>query len=119
MKILYIDDEEISIEIFLQNFKRFFEIRTAKNSDEAEKILASEEDVDIIMADMRMPNKSGLDFIKELYKVYPKKKYLIITGYEIEQELTDALNDGLLEHVFMKPLEVEQVLFYLKKYADK
>ena len=119
MKILYIDDDAISIEIFLQNFSRFFEIETSKNYLEAKNILAKEKDVGIVLADMRMPNKSGLDFIKEIYPKYPDKKYFIITGYEIEKELADALNEGLLEHVFMKPLEVEQVLFYLKEYAGE
>ncbi len=119
MKILYIDDDTVSIEIFKQNFRRFFDIKTAKNCVEAKKILEEEKDITIVMADMRMPNRSGLDLIKEFSEKYPDKKYFIITGYEVEKELADALNDGLLEHVFMKPLEVEQILFYFKKYANE
>lgn len=112
-KILYVDDEEINLKLFKLIFGKKYNVLTAENAFEALNILKSDSDILIIISDMRMPKMNGLEFIKIAQKKFPKKKYYILTGFEITKEIKDALESGLIIKYFRKPfnkIELESAI---------
>jgi len=80
-KILSVDDDPQILQAFEAAIRqKGYEILTTTDPLEVGKIL-SENEIDLIMLDVRMPQKSGIDVFRELKKTHPKLKVLFITAY--------------------------------------
>ena len=80
-KILSVDDDPNilkAIETALR--QKGYGILTTTDPNEVGNIL-SKNDIDLVMLDVRMPQKSGFDVFRELKKITPKLKVLFITAY--------------------------------------
>ena len=71
IKILYVDDEQINLKLFIIGMRKNYDVITAENGLIGLEILAKNEDTKIVVSDMRMPKMNGLEFIKEAKRKYP------------------------------------------------
>jgi two-component system response regulator (stage 0 sporulation protein F) len=112
-KILYIDDDAINIELFKINFSRKFDVYTGLSADEGIKILNENPDIDIVITDMKMPGKSGLQFIHEIFNNFTNKRCYMLSGYGINDEISKAMKEGLVIQCFSKPMNrasIEEII---------
>lgn len=100
--ILYVDDEESNLRIFKNTFRKEYEIFTASSAKEGIKIL-EKEDVDVILSDQRMPEMTGVDFLKYALKVHPSLNRILITGYTDFKAIKSAINDAKIYQYVQKP----------------
>lgn len=66
----------------------------AKNYSEAVEILKSEK-IDLLITDIKMPGKSGLDLIRHVREHYPETLYTLITAYNINDYIKFAKDYGV------------------------
>lgn len=79
-KILIIDDEELMRLMLIELFKsKGYEAQGASNGSEGIEILAKEH-FDLILTDLVMPEKEGVETIKEIRKLYPSIKIIAMSG---------------------------------------
>jgi DNA-binding response OmpR family regulator len=72
-KILVIDDEELLTKTFaLLLGKRNYEVRVASRYEEALSII-EKEDYDLILSDIRMPGKNGVETLLEIQTLLEQK----------------------------------------------
>lgn len=102
IKILYIDDEEANRELFELNLMGSFDVVTAESASEGLEILNSSPDIKYVFTDMKMPRMSGIEFISEAKPKFPDKKYFVISGFEVNAEIQQALDSGLIDSYFPK-----------------
>jgi len=68
--------------------------------DGAEAIkMVQELEPDVVLMDLKMPGLSGIEATAEIVKRYPNTKVLILTTFEVEPYLVDALNAGARGYV--------------------
>ncbi len=96
MKIVITDDHEIVREglkkvITKQNGLEV--VAEASSIGELQKIL-DENEVDLVTLDISLPDKSGLDFIKDIKDRYPRTKILMFSIYPEEKFAKRAINMG-------------------------
>lgn len=118
-KILLIDDDPLllrSVEAVLK--RQSYDCRACSNAHVAiEK--AKVEDFDLIISDIRMPGKNGVEAmeeIRELFRSGAKKKdtpIIFITGYADDSITLNA--EGLGE-VIMKPFDLNRFLMTIREY---
>jgi YesN/AraC family two-component response regulator len=58
---------------------------------------------------MKMPGMNGIEFIKKAKAKYPDKKFYILTGFEITEQIKEALDKGIILEYFCKPFEIEKM----------
>lgn len=109
MEILYIDDEKINLLVFKKIFEKKYSVTTAISGEDGLSILGSNPDIEHIVTDLRMPRMSGLEFIEEAQKLYPNKKYFILSGYSLTEEIQEAIDSGKVIQYFMKPANFEEI----------
>jgi response regulator RpfG family c-di-GMP phosphodiesterase len=115
VKILYVDDEEINLELFKYNFMEKYEVLTCCCGSNGLECLKKNKDVKIVISDMRMPNMNGLEFIQKAKELYNDKKFYILTGFDITPEIQNALDTNLILGYFRKPFNIKQI----EKAIDK
>ncbi len=113
-KILVIDDEEILTKSFaLLLEKTGYETYTARNGQDAQA-LAEGENIDLIICDIRMPGKNGIETISainQIMKQQGKKNVpvIFITGFADETLETEAKKLKPLAYIF-KPFDMKELL---------
>ena len=109
-KILVVDDNVDMLNFFQKALEREgYTIIQAKNGLEALEILQNEDGINLILSDIKMPIKSGIDILKEVKTKYPSIKVVLITGYAQIEEYLQAMEYGAYEYL-MKPIRVSDLL---------
>jgi len=103
INILYVDDEQLNLQLFLMLFEKKYNIITANSGDDGLNKL-KKNNVSIVISDMKMPGMNGIEFIKKAKTEYKQIKYFILTGFEITNEISKALEENLICSYFKKPL---------------
>jgi YesN/AraC family two-component response regulator len=99
LTILYVDDEEINLDLFKSTFKKTFNIITEKSAKEGLEILV-ENKIFLVVTDYRMPNMNGVKFIEEIEKESPDKICIIVTGFS---DSINEVKEDLVYKLVLKP----------------
>ena len=113
-RILVVDDEEnarIGLSRLLSN--EGFLVDSVSNGFEALNYLRQQE-VNLIISDINMPEMNGIIFLKELNKSFPKSNVIMITAYGGVESYIEAMNLGAFEYI-NKPVKIEELKSILKK----
>lgn len=102
-KVLYVDDEDINLELFKLTFKNELEVYTALSAQVGLEVLSQEPDIHLILSDLKMPVMNGLEFIKEVKVRYPDKLCMLVTAYLESEVMMEGFNKELIFRYLMKP----------------
>ena len=101
LKLLIVDDHAIfreGLRALLDMEEDFTVIGEASRGDEAVAV-AAEETPDVILLDLHLPDGSGSSFCRDLRRVSPNSKVLILSAYDDDQEVSAALIAGASGYV--------------------
>ena len=123
--ILLVDDEENILSSLRRLLRRDgYQILTANGGAEALELLARHE-IDVIVSDQRMPNMTGVEFLRRVKTIHPQTVRMVLSGYTELQSITDAINEGAIYKFLTKPWEddllranIEEAFRY-KELADE
>lgn len=96
VKIMIADDQQLireSLKIILDSDPDFEVVKVVGSGQEVLDALKTES-VDIILMDVRMPNMSGVDCTRTVKKEYPNIKVIILTTFDDDEYIYDALKYG-------------------------
>ncbi|MCH8332271.1 MAG: response regulator, partial [Bacteroidetes bacterium] len=89
--ILYVDDEQSNLRVFKTIYRHYYNIYSAISAEEAFLILENNP-IHLIISDQRMPEMTGVEFLKEVKKKWPEPKYILLTAYSDHEVLKEAIN---------------------------
>jgi serine phosphatase RsbU (regulator of sigma subunit) len=125
--ILYIDDEKDNLTVFYSTFRRIFEVHLASSGKEG-LVLMKKHDMHLVIADQRMPEMTGIEFLEKIIPEYPDCVRMVLTGYSDVEAIIQAINKGRVYRYVTKPwqkdelkITIEQALetFQLKRQNRK
>lgn len=116
--VLYVDDEPLNLMLFQCTFSKKYEVITASSGKEALDILSINPSIKFTISDMKMPGMDGLEFITEAKRLHPDVLYFILTGYDINVSIEEALKNNLIKNHFRKPLKFSDIDKSLKELID-
>jgi len=106
--VLFVDDEERVLRclkggLLEEPYKSLF----ASSGKEALEILEQNE-VQVIVTDMRMPEMGGLELLKTVKEEYPHIIRMVLSGYTQVTTLLTAINQGEIFRFITKPWDFEE-----------
>lgn len=113
-KILLVDDEPHVLEAYHRNLHRRFNLELAQGADSA--ILALEEHgpFAVVVSDMRMPGRSGVELLEEVRARFPEAIRIMLTGNADQQTAVDAVNRGSVFRFLNKPCSPQDLALSLE-----
>jgi response regulator RpfG family c-di-GMP phosphodiesterase len=102
-RILCVDDEPKVLEGLERVMHRKCTLLTATSGEEALRLLAGPEPIDVIVSDMRMPRMNGAALLAECRKRSPDTVRLLLTGQADLESAISAVNDGHVFRFLTKP----------------
>lgn len=118
MRVLIADDHAIVRKGLIQMVRSLSQVDTIDEAEDGIQVLEkfNVNHYDLIILDLSMPNKNGLDTLKEIISIKPKTRVLILSVYAEEQYAIRSFNSGASGYITKNtaPTEllnaVEQVL---------
>ena len=101
-KLLIVDDEPANIRLLERLFRRDYQVITASSAVEALEFLA-QHDIAVIISDQRMPQMTGIEFLKRAAEMRPHTVRIILTGYTDVNALVEVINSGIIYKYVSKP----------------
>lgn len=102
IKVLYVDDENNNLAVFRSSFRRVFDVYLANTVEQAREILEKHQ-IEVVIADQRMPGMTGVQFFESILDLYPTPIRILLTGYSDIKALEDAINKGQVYRFINKP----------------
>jgi len=116
--ILVIDDEEgmrdlLSHELGLQGYL----ITTAGDGEKAVEEMRRTK-FDLVISDIRMPRRGGLETLAEVKRISPETEVIIMTGYGSIAAAVKAMKDGAYDFI-QKPFNIDEMSALVEKALEK
>ena len=117
-RILVVDDER-SMQEFLEIFLRRegYDVVTAGDVDTAVVHLETDE-IDLVITDMQMPDKTGLDLLLAAREVSPETILIVVTAFGTTDSAISAMKEGAYDYL-TKPFKVDELRIVIEKALEK
>ncbi|MGC9109158.1 MAG: sigma-54-dependent transcriptional regulator [Caldimicrobium sp.] len=115
IKILIVDDEILlrkALEGVLSS--QGYVVKSCERGDKALD-LVQKEFFDLALIDVKLPDRNGLDLLKEIKKISPETGVIIITAYAEIKSAVQAIKDGAFDYL-SKPFQEEELLIAIEKF---
>ncbi len=118
-KVLLLEDDLDLQELFNDYFSpRGYEVITRSSAEDAEKEIifhsTSENPVDLVVSDFRLPNMNGLEVIGQIKKIAPDMPIILITGHGSLDLAVEAIDKGAFDFV-VKPIQFAQLALIMER----
>ena len=121
MKPVWIVDDDRSIRWVLEKTltREQIAFRSFASASEAlEQIEAGAEPPQVLVSDIRMPGRSGLELLQEIKARFPSLPVIIMTAYSDLESAVAAFQGGAFEYL-PKPFDVDQALELIRRAIDE
>lgn len=119
IKVLVADDSELFRRQLCKLLELEEEIEVIGEAKDGEEAISLAEKLvpDVILMDLKMPRKSGIEATGHIKKVYPDIKVIILTAYDEEIYRTQAQKAGANDYL-EKGLPVEELMKTIRAVVE-
>lgn len=118
-KVLYVDDEELSLKYFARNLAPVFDVLTAPSAAEGLRLLEEHgSQIGLIVTDQRMPQASGVEFLEKARQTHPRILRILATAYSDMDATVQAVNTGAIYKYIAKPFDFIALELLLKRAME-
>lgn len=105
LKLLFVEDEEDLITIIEDTLKKLqSNFLTARNGEEALKVLEEHKDIDAVITDINMPQMNGIELIEQMNKKELKIPIIVMSAHTESEYINKAKELGVKDYL-LKPFD--------------
>lgn len=112
--VVVVDDEEDNLDAFRFAFRKSFQLHYALGGEAGLELL-DRVDVAVIVSDQRMPQMSGIEFLRRAKEKRPEAVGILLTAYADIPVLVEAINSGAVERYVQKPWDSKELAAILRQ----
>lgn len=117
--ILLVDDDAQFISVMRKRLtKRGMQVFSAYGGDEALQRLAMHDEIEVVILDVNMPGKNGMEMLRLIKQAYPLVEVLMLTGHATVDSAIDGMRLGAADYL-MKPCAIEVLVEKVREAVEK
>ncbi len=113
--ILVVDDETANLQKLRRTFVNRYTVLAANSGTEALDLVRKYDGIAVIVADQRMPDMSGVEFLRQTLNILPHAVRIILTGFTDVDVLMEAINTCKVYRYIMKPWDPPDLLMTVER----
>ena len=118
IKILVIDDDDLGREALAKLLRSSgYEVTSAATGESALDFIEREH-YQVIVSDLFLPDKSGLDILQNVQKISPSTEVIVVTGHASAQTAVRAMKEGAFDYI-TKPIDFDELKIVISKALEK
>jgi DNA-binding NtrC family response regulator len=118
IKLLVVDDEQSIRRLCMTIGGSLGFLCAEAESAEAAVTRLETDPPDLVLTDLKLPNLSGVELLKQIKGILPRTEVAIMTGHGSIESAVDAMKLGAYDYI-EKPFRVEKMRLLLQRMADK
>ncbi|HYC23469.1 MAG TPA: sigma-54 dependent transcriptional regulator [Candidatus Bathyarchaeia archaeon] len=115
--VLVVDDEPDILASFRLAYGNEFAVHCAESGPLGLEILR-EQEIAVVVADQRMPEMAGTEFLERTMTVRPELVRIILTGYSDIDVLVEAINSSRIYRYVTKPWDHQELRITLRRAVE-
>lgn len=117
--VMLVDDEVAFVETMVKRLsKRNLNIISAYNGTEALVALEKNQNIDVVLLDVKMPGMDGIETLGEIKKEHPLIEVIMLTAHATVESAIEGMKKGAYDYL-MKPCDIDQLITKVEEAADK
>jgi len=116
ISILFVDDNETIRQLYRRILEKHVDHLYIANDGYHGLELYQKHKPDLVITDMVMPVMNGLEMVKEIKKVAPDAKFVVMSAYSEKDSFVEAIHMGI-DGYLMKPVEAKKLLSLIDEFA--
>ncbi|PMD97175.1 sigma-54-dependent Fis family transcriptional regulator [Siphonobacter sp. BAB-5405] len=118
-KILIIDDENRLRSLLARLLKlEQYQVLEAENIRSGLKVLEENNDIKVVLMDVRLPDGNGVDTVQKIKQRYPCMEVLLLTAYGTIPDSVTAMKNGAFDYL-VKGDDNDKIITLVAKAAEK
>ncbi len=118
MKILVVDDNKDFADVLCDILKSNNYMSDSCYSGKNAVGMIQKSKFDIVFLDISMPEMNGVETLKEIKKISPESKVVMMTGFPMDDLAHKAIEEKATDIIY-KPFEIEKILNLINKSKKK
>jgi DNA-binding NtrC family response regulator len=108
--VMLVDDEAPFVETMTKRLgKRDLKVISAFSGQEALEILDDQQNVDVVILDVKMPGMDGIETLKQMKSAYPLIEVVMLTAHATVESAIEGMRYGAFDYL-MKPCDMKQLM---------
>ncbi len=117
-RVLYVEDDEAIMNSFSKILNKVFgEVLTAMNGQDGLSMYKSNDNIDVVITDIKMPKMDGLEMAGEIKKISPDVPCILTTAHAEYDYFLQADEIGIYRYI-TKPLNITELLEAISEFMD-
>ena len=118
LSILAVDDDPLSLELLTDALAPLgVRVLTAPDGDQAMRLVQSERP-QIVILDLMLPGRSGLELTEEILRLAPSTDVLLLTGHYTPESAVEAVRRGACDYL-TKPIQIANLRARIRQLLDE
>ena len=116
-RVMVLDDDATFREMLTDalQYHNYFPLAVATGEEALDQL--EQEEVDAVVADIKMPGLDGITLLKKIKDAYPEMPVILITAYWSEADIQDNSVTAAADGFLRKPFHVEKIIELLDRIA--
>lgn len=106
--ILYVDDENENLLVFQATYRHLYNVMVALSAKNAIHLMR-QVDIAVVIADYKMPEINGIDFLKQCMNEFPDSSRVVLTALNEKEVVLKSINEAQVFHFLTKPWMREEM----------
>ncbi|NOZ86025.1 MAG: response regulator [Deltaproteobacteria bacterium] len=115
--ILLVDDERDSLDPIAMLLENEYNVLLAETGEAALSLL-EKENIELVVADQRMPGMTGVELLTRVKELYPEIVRLILSAYADFEAMLKAINEGRVYRYIIKPWDIDDMKLTIKQALE-
>lgn len=117
-RVLVVDDEDDFRNTLIKRLEtRKVAVAGAAGGNEALAML-KEEDYDVVVLDVKMPEKDGIETLQDMKKLKPQTEIILLTGHASVEAGIQGMRLGAFDYI-IKPTPLDELLDKMQQAFDR
>ena len=113
ISVLLVDDEETFVQTLAKRLTlRRFNVYTATRKPRVFETL-SENRIDVVLLDVRMPDLDGIEATKDIKADYPLVEVILLTGHASMEASLEGMKMGAFDYL-LKPVNIDELVYKIE-----
>ena len=117
-RILVIDDDDPGRQVMELLLKKAGYAALSAEDGATGIALVKEGRADLVLVDLFLPDRSGIDILKDIRQVAPELEVVVITGHASAETAVQAMKEGAFDYI-TKPINFEELKIVIAKAREK
>lgn len=115
--LVVVDDEPHVLDTLRDQFRKEFHVQTFEDAPSALQALHDLRPA-VVLTDQRMPEMTGVNFLRHVKHQHPDATRLLFTGYADIKAVVDAINEGHVFRYLAKPWDPDEMETVMKQAVE-